>query len=370
MLKRVYVDNFRCLQNFEFRPGLLSVVVGPNGGGKSTVFDVLKGVQMFLGLAGMPVRQVFGPGTLTRWDSRPVQKIEIEVELPNGLVYLYRLEIKHSDDRRDASVDERLSLGGEDLYRLTNGEVQLFGDPPAKTPRIHFPVDPRRSFLPILEPRPDNQRIMEFKHWVRGMLLFKLRPDQIDPNTKGETDAITHDGGNFVSWYRTLQQESPTIPESLRQDMQSIIPGLSSIRLQKVGADEKVLAFDCDIGGKTATLFLDELSDGQRVLLVLYTVMHAFASRATLLVFDEPDNFVASSEIQPWLAGMRDRMVAVRCGTLLVISHHPEVIDYLAPDQVLQIWREDGPSRVREVEFDLDKAIPASTQLLLGVPGG
>ena len=41
MLKRIFADNFRALVNFELRPGRLSSLLGENGSGKTSVFDVL-----------------------------------------------------------------------------------------------------------------------------------------------------------------------------------------------------------------------------------------------------------------------------------------------------------------------------------------
>jgi len=41
MLKRLYVDNFRCLVNFELRLDRVNLLLGENGTGKTSVFDVL-----------------------------------------------------------------------------------------------------------------------------------------------------------------------------------------------------------------------------------------------------------------------------------------------------------------------------------------
>src|SRR5262245_60465425 len=41
MLKRIFADNFRALVNFELRPNHLSLLLGGNGSGKTSVFDVL-----------------------------------------------------------------------------------------------------------------------------------------------------------------------------------------------------------------------------------------------------------------------------------------------------------------------------------------
>ena len=41
MLERLYVTNYRCLVNFEFRPNSKQLLIGGNGSGKTTVLDVL-----------------------------------------------------------------------------------------------------------------------------------------------------------------------------------------------------------------------------------------------------------------------------------------------------------------------------------------
>jgi hypothetical protein len=192
-------DNYRCLQSFELKPEQVSALVGPNGGGKSSVFDVLSAVQAFLGAAGVAAHQAFSASTLTRWDSRPVQTIELEVsEGHEGPRYVYRLEVHHDIDKRTAAAEETLSCDGQILYRSAKGQVELFADDPSPQPVATFPVDARRSFLPILEARPNNQRIMGFKRWIAGMWLFRLLPRDIVPHTREESAFVAPDGSNFV----------------------------------------------------------------------------------------------------------------------------------------------------------------------------
>ena len=47
MLTRLYCDNYKCLVNFEFRPGATQLLMGRNGAGKSTVFEVLELIRDF-----------------------------------------------------------------------------------------------------------------------------------------------------------------------------------------------------------------------------------------------------------------------------------------------------------------------------------
>jgi hypothetical protein len=64
-------------------------------------------------------------------------------------------------------------------------------------------------------------------------------------------------------------------------------------------------------------------------------------------MLDEPDNYIALAEIQPWLIELADA-----CGEevpqAVLCSHHPELIDYLGGDRGLILRRESsGATTVR-----------------------
>jgi predicted ATPase len=70
------------------------------------------------------------------------------------------------------------------------------------------------------------------------------------------------------------------------------------------------------------------------------------------LCIDEPENYLALAEIQPWLLELE-----VACqdedAQALLISHHPELIDLLALEKGLLFTRANaGPVRTSPVEVD------------------
>ena len=329
---------------------------------------MLKSLQRFL-QGGELVDTIAPQWSLTRWDSRRTQRLELECELANQPFH-YQVTIAHDTNGAGTVVkEESLSSGTDLLYRASAGTVELYGDTGEPNPRVSFPFVPNRSYIPLLESRPDHQRITAFRRWLSGLYLFSLNPWSIEAVSQHEGHSIAINGSNFVSWFRSLVQEAPEIPAKLRDDLAPIIPGLQAIRLQPVGQNARALLFDCGVAGRQVDVGVNELSDGQRVLLVLYTILRDVAPRSTLLVFDEPDNFVAPSEIQPWLSALRETVTESGRGTLLVISHHPEVIDYLAADEALYLWRsDDGPTRIKNLatEIDLSRGLRASEWLHLG----
>jgi len=71
MLKRIYIDNFRGLVDFDLSVDQINLFLGPNSSGKSTVFDALRKIQAFV-IGDDKVSALFEPNDLTRWQSSPI----------------------------------------------------------------------------------------------------------------------------------------------------------------------------------------------------------------------------------------------------------------------------------------------------------
>jgi ATPase subunit of ABC transporter with duplicated ATPase domains len=76
----------------------------------------------------------------------------------------------------------------------------------------------------------------------------------------------------------------------------------------------------------------------------------AAASRTVLI--DEPDNFISILEIQPWLQAAEEA-VDDHDGQLILISHHPEILNQWATKRGLLFFREDN-GHVRTEKFKAD----------------
>jgi len=85
MLTRLYCDNYKCLVNFEFRPGPIQLIIGRNGSGKSTVFEVLALLRDFAA-RGYPCEDRFVGRTRTRWQPEvKKQRFELDVRGKDGM---------------------------------------------------------------------------------------------------------------------------------------------------------------------------------------------------------------------------------------------------------------------------------------------
>ena len=106
-----------------------------------------------------------------------------------------------------------------------------------------------------------------------------------------------------------------------------------------------------------------ELSDGQRCLICLYAILHFRVAFGGTVIIDEPDNFIALREIQPWLMGIEE-MADDHKGQVILISHHPEILNQWAPAYGVQFVR-DGAGPVRVEKFKGDPESPLSAAELV-----
>lgn len=352
MLTRIYIDNFRCLVNFELRLDRLNLLLGDNGTGKTTVFEVLRGLQQFV-TAGAKVHSVFPARDLTRWQSSRRQRFELNLQIERA-VYTYSLVVEHDEELRRMRIDqERLSEDDKPLFELKIAErqatAQLYHDD--FSPGPEYPFDWTQSGVGSLGERPDNKKLTRFRKELARFVVAAPCPPLMQPETQQEEDTLSWHMRNFVSWYRWLSQEHQGAIFAVFQELKDVLPGFTSFSLKEAGENTRVLKALFDGPGDSSRPIpytLGELSDGQRMLIALYTMLFGLGNEGLCLFLDEPDNYVTLREIQPWLMALTDR-VGKGIEQAVLISHHPEVIDYLAVSAGRWFEREPGgPIRVSD----------------------
>jgi predicted ATPase len=146
----------------------------------------------------------------------------------------------------------------------------------------------------------------------------------------------------MASWYRHLNESDPDRMDAFRASMREVLAGFQNLRLSSEDDGVKKLRADfiSPSSGKL-TVSLHELSDGQRNLLALYMIQHFLIAKGHTVFVDEPDNFISLREIQPWLLAAEDAVEESK-GQLILISHHPEILNYWAREYGLLFSREDN----------------------------
>jgi ATPase subunit of ABC transporter with duplicated ATPase domains len=158
---------------------------------------------------------------------------------------------------------------------------------------------------------------------------------------------------NLAGWYRYLVQ---TYPDENVKFLESLRRSLDGFQTLKFSSEEdgvrKLRAEFISPTKKRVSYSISELSEGQRYLIALYMILHFLMMRGDTVFVDEPDNFIALREIQPWLLAAEEA-IEEHNGQLILISHHPETLNQWAKAYGLRFFREEN-GHVRTEKFRSD----------------
>jgi len=345
VLSRLYVDNFRCLENFELDLDETNVFLGRNGTGKTSVLNLLRNIQSLV-VRGSKVDAVFPARDISLNSQRNEQRFEIETRV-DGEAYRYSLVVKHDLSRSKMRVEkETLEHDGNPIFEFNKGEAQLYHDDYSKVPSP-YSFDWSQSGIGFLNERRDNKKLTRFKEDIANYIIVSCCPAFMDPETRTEDEFLEPLMQNFVGWYRRAVQENMSSIAPLFETLRGALPDFDSINLMESGENSRALkAIFQGPSSESIRYGFDQLSDGQRALIALYSLIHLSSDRRVSLFVDEPENYLSLGEIQPWLAEAAER-TGESLGQLVVASHHPVIIDYMAGANGRWFFRDgDGPVRV------------------------
>lgn len=348
MLTRLYADNFLCLVNFELALDERNVLLGANGSGKTSAFDVLRRIRALVWRSER-IEDVFPTRDLCLSQNRDKQHFELDLRI-DGDSYRYVLMVEHiRHSKRMRIGEETLSHEGKPIFEFRQGDAQLYHDDYEKGPA--YPFDWGRSGIGVLNERSDNRKITRFRHALANFIIASPCPPLFESESRSEdsrADTLGPFLEDFVGWYRGAAQENMGAIGDLFSALREVLPGFKSMDMVESGENSRALKVSFrrpDGNGGADRLSFSQLSDGQKMLVALYSLMFLAADRPYLFL-DEPDNYLALREIQPWLA-----LASEQCGDtleqLVLISHHPVTIDYLAGASGRWFFRDGtGPVRV------------------------
>jgi predicted ATP-dependent endonuclease of OLD family len=360
MITRLYVDNFRSLVNFEIKFEETNLLLGPNGSGKSSVFDVLRRLRRFIG-GETNFAEVFSSDDLTRWQTNPHQKFELELKTEEYGTFLYVLVVEYAEKldgvfTKSKVKEEKLTLGAQILSHTQDGETHLYDD----TGDLSVTIELGSFFLSGLSISPErNKKLSCFKQRIEDIVIVRPTPVLMKSESQREAKHLSLRMENFAAWYRYLAQENLEAVQELLAELPRSIPGLKTLNSVSAGENVRILkaVFQTNNKAPKGVESFASLSDGQKMLIAIYALIIGNKGKHASLFIDEPDNYISIDEIQPWL-----RLFIDDCGEgeslaqVVLISHHPEVIDYAALGVPIWFEREpESPTRIRPMQKEDDE---------------
>jgi ABC-type branched-subunit amino acid transport system ATPase component len=173
VIRRFYVHNFRCLENFELPvSGLSSVLlIGKNGAGKTTVSLALEILQK-IARGTNRVGALVAPTDLSRGRTDVPVRFEIEVEL-DGRVCEYVIALDFPEGFKELRVlEEKLVVDGQPVYTREQAQVHLARMVQQQEREAKFRIDWHLVALPIIQEQSQKDPLFILKQWLARMLVL------------------------------------------------------------------------------------------------------------------------------------------------------------------------------------------------------
>ncbi len=367
MFKRIYVHNFRCLENLSLPLGDSSsaLLIGKNGSGKSTVSFALELLQN-VARGTNRVGQLVKPKDFFLGRSDAPMRFEVDVEL-DARLYQYSLALELPPGFKELRVlSERLTVAGQPIYARDHARVSLART--SQDTKAEFGIDWHLVALPIIQERSEDDPVLLFKRWLARSIIIAPIPSLISGESSGDTLEPRRDVQNLGAWFAGLIAHSPraytTIDEYLKGDVMS---DFWDVKNPIIAGETRSLSLQFRHEGSSQTLPFASLSDGEKCFFICAMALAANAAYGPLFCFwDEPDDHLAINEVGHFINALR-RSFENRGGQVLMTSHNSEAIRRFSDENTLVLHRESHlePTRVTVLK-DLGLKGDLMTQLLLG----
>lgn len=329
MLQRLYVHNFRCLENFELilKEMPSALLIGKNGSGKSTIRSALEVLQKISqGINRMRELEklnLISPKDFAGRRSDVPIRFEIEVLLDHKL-YKYVLAFELPEKFKELRVfEEQLLVAGEPIYSRKEAQVTLYTS--SQNGEAKFLVDWHLVALPVIQKQSETDPLHIFKTWLARIIILAPIPSLMTGDSNGDTLEPKRDASNFGEWFSGLLSRYPAAYTQVDKYLREVMPDIQDFQNELIGKDSKSMIVRFEANNGNLSIDFEALSDGEKCFFLCAVVLAANKFYGPLFCFwDEPDNYLSLSEVGHFVMSLRRSFK--NGGQILVTSHNEEAI--------------------------------------------
>jgi ABC-type Mn2+/Zn2+ transport system ATPase subunit len=333
MIERLYVHNFRCLENFTLdlagRPSAL--LIGRNGAGKSTVVECLGLLQSICRGSGR-VGKLISESDFSQHRTDHPMRLEVDLTLA-GKRYTYAVAFEWPAKFREARIlDESLSVDGQPIFTRHHSQIQLPGGPA-------FGLDWHVLALPVINERPGERSIQDIKAFFASMILISPVPATMTGFAEEPSVELQREATNYASCLRALLGQRPAAYGAFESYVKSVIPDFSSIENVERGerGTQLIVKFEQQESQRSLSVEFKALSDGEKCFFLSAYIIASNTGSPVVCMWDEPDNHLSLSEVGQFITGLRK--MTNRSGQFIATTHHPETVRKFSDETTFVLTR-------------------------------
>ncbi len=365
LLTEIRANEFRSLREVRIPLASLSVLVGPNGSGKTNVLNALRFLASTVRFDLQSAIAEWGGyehvkrqnDSLGKFVSLGIEGVLTEHASLNARdEYVLRFRRNpHGTLIRDESFTFKRTGGKGRRIRISGDRAEITDEgSDAIEQRLANARTTGLATLPKLADDQGGQGIRTVAEFLSSIRVLEPDVEAARQPARMAPGGIAADAGNLASSLYNLANSDDDAFGSLVDDMRFCLEGLTSVDFQPVGGPGKAVAVVLIERGVRAPVELADASFGTVRLLALLAAIHE----------PDPPPFTAIEEIDhglhPYaLDVLAERLrAAAEHSQFLVASHSPTLVNRLKPDELVVCSRdpETGESVIPAVDPDEIKA--------------
>lgn len=359
LIRRLQARNYKSLRDVSVDFGPLTILVGPNGVGKSNIIDCLQ----FLADAtkenlDYAILKRNGMSALRHWSPKG-RPFDVQMDVDFDWTRNVRETVRETGPQENRSSLHSLHfsmiLGSERRgeYMVKSETLEITGKPKQGIERHGTTlrrggkeqdlIVPENSLAALRFYSPDSGEFQRFLYNSERYIIF---PDLLrDPQRSANDDILLPKAENLAAVLRRMQKRNPQQFAQLENALSAVIPQISDVSVQQVGSFLSVRLAHTKRGDRTPTFDLGMESDGTIRALGLLTALY-HQPRPGLLAIEEPELTIhpgAARVIAEVIKEVSERTQVV------ITTHDPDLLDWFPPETIRVVSMDDGETKVEKV---------------------
>ena len=362
-IENIEIENYRCFRRIALSDlPRMAVVVGANGSGKSSLFDMLSFLKDALAqnAASAVARRGGYRELVSRGQEGPIG-VTVKFRESGGRLATYRLEVGMEPSGRVVVEREVLSYRRGQYGRpwhfvdfsrgsgmaITNESV--YGEEGAVEERADYALDdPSVLAIKGLGQFREFRVVSEFRSLIENWHISDFHIAEARPSAEaGYAEHLSTRGDNVAQVAQYIYENHRKEFDRVLDTMRRRVPGVSDVEAKPTEDGRLVLRFQ---DGSFKDPFIARYVSDGTIKMFAYLVLLYDPVPHPLLAVEEPENQLYPDLLRELVEEFRD--YAKRGGQVFVSTHSPDFLNGAELDEIFWMVKKDGFTSVRRASDD------------------
>ena len=366
MLKHIEIINYKSIAHCSLSFSDEVVIVGPNGVGKSNLFDAMNFLRD-AAVEGLDhaVTKRHGIESVRRWSKTRPYHISLKVKFERkGGKGEYRLVISSARGDFEVHEEEAIWSGADPFQTNTDNEhvvtTRSFSRSSGQKLKFEIPSSPIKDLklqklaptdlaLSLVSPSSPSYLGFFFEELFKEITdcgAYSIYPNRIrEPQAISNADVLADDGSNLASIIRQMRSTTyRSNKERLTTSIQKVLPIVQEIRIESAGGFfVPVFRVRETENGYAHDLNMSQVSDGTLRMLGMLTAFYQ-PKAPNRITLEEPEQMIHPGLLPILVDAGRDFLDISEDKQLFYTTHSPTLLDTFNANQIIACSFEDGTS--------------------------